>query len=178
MGRASQQGLVLTARNPRVRVAAMATQIPSGVRAVDPFDWPGVLALIQRAFAGMEGRIDPPSSLHRLTAGGIAAQAMTGEVWVVPPMQACMFLTPKQGRLYLGKLAVEPALQGRGLARLLVALAEERARAMGLAVLELETRIELTENHAIFARLGFVETGRKAHPGFDRPTSITFAKQI
>lgn len=155
----------------------MATQIPL-VRATDPYDWPGVLALIQRAFAGMEGRIDPPSSLHRLTAGGIAAQARTGEIWVVPPLQACMFLTPKDGRLYLGKLAAEPALQGGGLARQLVALAEERARALGFAILELETRVELTENHAIFARLGFVETGRKAHPGFDRPTSITFAKRV
>ncbi len=155
----------------------MATQPPL-VRATDPFDWPGVLALIQRAFAGMEGRIDPPSSVHRLTAEGIAAQARTGEIWVVPPLQACMFLTPKDGRLYLGKLAVEPALQGRGLARQLVALAEERARALGFAILELETRVELTENHAIFARLGFVETGRKAHPGFDRPTSITFAKRV
>ena len=155
----------------------MATQPPL-VRATDPFDWPGVLALIQRAFAGMEGRIDPPSSLHRLTAGGIAAQARTGEIWVVPPLQACMFLTPKDGRLYLGKLAVEPALQGRGLARQLVALAEERARALGFAILELETRVELTENHAIFRHLGFVETGRKAHPGFDRPTSITFAKRV
>ncbi len=155
----------------------MATQPPL-VRATDPYDWPGVLALIQRAFAGMEGRIDPPSSLHRLTAGGIAAQARTGEIWVVPPLQACMFLTPKDGRLYLGKLAVEPALQGRGLARQLVALAEERARALGFAILELETRVELTENHAIFRHLGFVETGRKAHPGFDRPTSITFAKRV
>ena len=155
----------------------MATQPPL-VRATDPYDWPGVLALIQRAFAGMEGRIDPPSSVHRLTAEGIAAQARTGEIWVVPPLQACMFLTPKDGRLYLGKLAVEPALQGRGLARQLVALAEERARALGFAILELETRVELTENHAIFARLGFVETGRKAHPGYNRPTSITFAKRI
>ena len=155
----------------------MATQPPL-VRATDPYDWPGVLALIQRAFAGMEGRIDPPSSVHRLTAGGIAAQARTGEIWVVPPLQACMFLTPKDGRLYLGKLAVEPALQGRGLARQLVALAEERARALGFAILELETRVELTENHAIFRHLGFVETGRKAHPGFDRPTSITFAKRV
>ena len=155
----------------------MATQIPL-VRATDPYDWLGVLALIQRAFAGMEGRIDPPSSVHRLTAEGIAAQARTGEIWVVPPLQACMFLTPKDGRLYLGKLAVEPALQGRGLARQLVALAEERARALGFAILELETRVELTENHAIFRHLGFVETGRKAHPGFDRPTSITFAKRV
>jgi hypothetical protein len=42
----------------------------------------------------------------------------------------------------------------------------------------LETRVELTQNHAIFRRLGFVETTRKAHPGFDRPTSVTFQKRV
>ncbi len=147
-------------------------------RAQAPYDWAGVLDLIRRAFARMEGRIDPPSSLHRLTVAGVADQAQSGEVWVMPPLRACMFLTVKPGRLYLGKLAVEPALQGRGLAREMVAEAEERARALRLPVLELETRVELVENHAVFQRLGFVETGRKAHEGFDRPTSITFQKPV
>jgi ribosomal protein S18 acetylase RimI-like enzyme len=147
-------------------------------RATDPHDWAGVLGLIRRAFAGMEGRIDPPSSMHRLTVEDVAEQARTGEVWVIPPLKACMFLTVKPGRLYLGKLAVDPELQGRGLARQMVATAEQRARDLGLPVLELETRVELVENHAVFQRLGFVETGRKAHEGFDRPTSITFQKRV
>ncbi len=147
-------------------------------QAREPYDWPGILALIHRAFLGMEGRINPPSSLHRLTAEGIAAQALSGEVWVAPPQQGCLFLTPKAGRLYLGKLAVAPEWRGRGLARHLVARAEDRTRVQGFAILELETRVELTENHAIFRKLGFVETGRNAHPGFDRPTSITFAKSV
>ena len=144
-------------------------------RATDPYDWAGLLALIHRAFAGMEGRIDPPSSLDRLTADDLAAR----EVWVIAtPAEACMVLTPKPGRLYLGKLAVEPGLQGQGLGRALVRAAEQRALALGLAVVELETRVELVENHAIFGKLGFLEVGRKAHPGFDRPTSITFAKSV
>ena len=144
-------------------------------RATDPYDWPALLALIQRAFAGMEGRIEPPSSLDRLTANDLAAS----EVWVIgTPAQACMVLTPKPGRLYLGKLAVEPGLQGQGLGRALVRAAEQRALALGLTVVELETRVELVENHAIFGKLGFLEVGRKAHPGFDRPTSITFAKSV
>jgi len=148
-------------------------------RAAEPFDWAGLLALIQRAFRGMEGRIDPPSSLHRLTPAGIAEQSGTGEVWVIgDPALACMFLTMKPGRLYLGKLAVEPQAQGRGYGRGLVAWAETRAAALGLPVLELETRVELEENHTFFQGLGFVETARKAHPGFDRPTSITFAKTV
>ena len=152
------------------------TQDTTLVRAVDPYDWPGLLGLIRRAFAGMEGRIDPQSSLHRLTAEGLAA---ADEVWVLgAPAVACMVLTVRPGRHYLVKLAVEPEWQGRGLGRLMVARAELRARELGLAAVELETRVELVENHAVFRRLGFVEMGRKAHAGYDRPTSITFVKAV
>jgi predicted N-acetyltransferase YhbS len=145
-------------------------------RAVDPCDWEAILALIRRAFAGMAGRIDPPSSLHSLTAEGLQAG---GEVWVMgaPPV-ACVILTPRAGALYLGKLAVEPALQGRGLGRRLVALAETRARELGLPTLELQTRVELVENHAAFRAMGFEKVGETAHAGFARATSFTFRKRL
>ncbi len=56
--------------------------------------------------------------------------------------------------------------------------AEDCARQTGHAVLELETRIELTENHDTFAALGFVKTGEHAHDGYDRPTFITMRKRL
>jgi predicted N-acetyltransferase YhbS len=144
--------------------------------ATDPYDWESVLALIRRAFAGMEGRIEPPSSLHTLTVDGLRS---TGEVWVmgVPPV-ACVILTPRAGALHLGKMAVEPAMQGRGLGQRLIGLAEERARALGLDVLELETRVELVENHAAFPAMGFQKVGETAHPGFARATSYTYRKVL
>lgn len=140
-----------------------------------------ILSLIRAEFASMEGRIDPPSSMHRLTEAGVTRQAETGEVWVIGPAQAplaCLFLTPKPGALYLGKLAVAGDARGQGHARRLVALAEDRARALGLAALELQTRIELTENHAAVTRLGFVCVGGTAHPGYDRVTSWTWRKPV
>ncbi len=148
-------------------------------RATGAYDWPALLALLRRAFAGMEGRIDPPSSLHRMTPEALASTARLAEVWVLgDPVQACMVLTPKTGRLYLGKLAVEPALQGQGLGRQMVAWAEGRARALGLPMIELETRVELIENHRFYTALGYVETARTAHDGFDHPTSVTYAKKV
>jgi GNAT superfamily N-acetyltransferase len=148
-------------------------------RAFSPYDWAAVLSLIQTEFAYMNMRINPASSVHRLTAEDIAAKAQTGEVWVIgAPPRACMMLTPQADSLYLGKLAVQKDQRGQGLARILVTWAEERARALGYGWLELETRIELTENHAAFRSLGFVQTGSKAHAGFDRPTSLTFRKPV
>ncbi|MCU0901012.1 MAG: GNAT family N-acetyltransferase [Cypionkella sp.] len=148
-------------------------------QAFAPFDWQAVLDLIRAEFAGMEGRIDPPSSMHRLTPEAIAAQAETGEVWVIgaPPV-ACMFLTVKPQTLYLGKLAVAHSQRGKGLARVMIETAVARARALSLPVVELQTRIELVENHAAFAAMGFSEVGRSSHAGYSRPTTLTFQRRV
>ncbi|WP_172300222.1 GNAT family N-acetyltransferase [Pseudoruegeria sp. HB172150] len=150
-------------------------------RVTDPYDWPSLLALIQAEFAYMEGRIDPPSSMHRLTPEAIAAQAETGEIWVIEhggTPAACIFLTPQPPALYLGKLAVSSNHRGQGLARRLIGTAETRARALGLTALKLQTRVELTENHAAFTALGFAITGTTAHEGYDRPTSLTMLRPV
>ena len=153
------------------------------VRRLGPDDpaLSGVLSLIRTSFAYMEGRIDPPSSMHRLTLPDLSAQAETAEVWAVEDegrVVACVVLTPKADALYLGKLAVAVGHRGRGLARRLVRLAEERARALRLPKVELQSRGGLTENHSAFAALGFIVAGETAHPGFDRATSLTFVKPI
>ena len=148
-------------------------------RARPPYDWGAVLGLIRAEFAYMDGRIDPPSSMHRLSVQDIARQADRAEVWVIGTAPiACMFLTPKNNWLYLGKLAVASSSRGTGLARVMVDTAMARAADLGLQGVELETRVELTFNHATFRALGFVESGRSAHPGFDRPTSLTFRKSL
>ncbi|MBV0910835.1 GNAT family N-acetyltransferase [Anianabacter salinae] len=144
-------------------------------------DWTGTLALLHEAFAYMEGRIDPPSSLHRLGPGDLDRQAEAGEVWIIGAVdapEACMVLTPQEDALYLGKLAVARHRRGCGLARRLVDHAAGRAQVLGLPRLRLQARIELVENHVTFARLGFAETARTAHPGFDRPTSLTMERPV
>ncbi|HEU0223387.1 MAG TPA: GNAT family N-acetyltransferase [Paracoccaceae bacterium] len=133
-------------------------------------DWEALLALIRSAFAHMDGIVDPPSSVHRLTLADLRAAA-------AEPL-GCALCSVRAPILYLGKLAVRPDRQGRGIGRALVAAAEAEARARGLAALELQTRIELAANHAAFARLGFVGVGETAHPGYARPTSLTFRKPL
>ncbi|WP_028914050.1 GNAT family N-acetyltransferase [Pseudorhodobacter ferrugineus] len=143
----------------------------------DPYDWDALFALIKRAFAGMEGRIDPPSSLHKMTAQDLATHS--GEIWVIgQPARACMVLTPKPNALHLGRLSVDPMWQRKGYAHVLIDLAETRARALGLPALELQSRIELVENHAIFFALGFKQHGSTSHPGFAGPTSLVFTKTL
>ena len=146
--------------------------------ATDPALWPLILALLHEAFASMEGRIDPPSSLRELTPEALTRQAEIGEIWVIGTPVACIFLTPKPGALYVGKLAVAASHRGQGLARRMLDRAEARARDLGLPALELQTRVELVENQAAFLAMGFVEVGRTAHKGYDRPTSITYRRAV
>lgn len=141
-----------------------------------------VLALLRSAFAYMEGRIDPPSSAHRLTVEAMAAQTEEGAVFIAEgrddTLLGCVFLKPKGDALYLGKLAIRPARQGEGIGRRLFEASIEEARARNLPEIELQARVELTENHAVFAAMGFREVGRTAHDGYNRPTSITMRYTI
>ncbi len=139
-------------------------------------DWERVRALILEAFAYMDTRINPPSSALRLTAQSMKSDADKGALLLAErgeELVGCVFARPKGDALYIGKLAVRPGLQGSGTGKKLVDAARAEARRRSIGVLELETRIELVENHATFARMGFVKTGESAHEGFDRPTSIT-----
>lgn len=138
-----------------------------------------LFTLIRICFAYMDGRVDPPSSIHCTTLADLQKHCTIGEVWSLgaPPVAAVLF-SFKPDALYLGKLAVAPEARGRGLARQLTGLAETRARARKLPALELQTRIELTDNHATFRALGFTEIARTAHAGYASPTSITFRKAL
>ena len=144
-------------------------------------DWERIRALILAAFAYMDSRINPPSSALRLTAPSMKADADKGALLIAEradDLVGCVFAQVKGDALYIGKLAVRPGLQGAGIGRKLVDAAREEARRRGLVMLELQTRVELTENHATFARMGFVKTAETAHEGFDRPTSITMRAPV
>ena len=143
--------------------------------------WPELLAMILRSFAYMNGIIDPPSSALRLTPSSLALKSANETCFVATKGQklvGCAFAAEQSDVLYVGKLAVDPSEQGRGVGSRLMDAAQDLARRLNKPALELETRVELTGNHALFQRMGFVETARKAHAGFVRPTSITFRKHL
>lgn len=144
-------------------------------------DWEGLLTLLRESFAYMEGRIDPPSSLQSFDAAQLAAKAAQEQL-VLATMNGepvgCLFAAVKGDVLYLGKIAVKPDLRGQGIARRMFDLAESYARGCGLKAMELQARIELTENHRTFMALGFVKTGEGRHPGYGRATDVNFRKRL
>ncbi|HET9395744.1 MAG TPA: GNAT family N-acetyltransferase, partial [Nitrospiraceae bacterium] len=144
-------------------------------------DWSTVLLLLQSSFAYMDGRIDPPSSLNRLDVDQLRTKARQESLIIATEGEAligCAFAEVRSDCVYVGKVAVAMAYRGRGVARQLLAVAESIAHRNGLQLLELQTRVELTENHRTFAALGFKKVAESTHPGYTRPTSITMRKHV
>lgn len=70
--------------------------------------------------------------------------------------------------LLLDNVAVEPSCQGGGLGRFLIAFGEEEARRRGYQEIRLYTHECMTENIALYARLGYAETHRVTEKGYAR----------
>jgi ribosomal protein S18 acetylase RimI-like enzyme len=81
---------------------------------------------------------------------------------------AILVLLPKPDHLLLDNIAVRPDRQGQGLGRKLIAFAETEARRLGHHEVRLYTHETMTENIALYTRLGFVETGRGQEAGYNR----------
>ena len=92
-----------------------------------------------------------------------------GHVWVLgEPIIGVIVLVPELGCLLVENVAVSPAAQGAGNGRRLMEFAEQRAISAGLNRLTLYTNEVMTENIAVYARLGYRETERRAEDGYRR----------
>lgn len=145
-------------------------------------DAAAIAAVIAASFEQYRGKLVPESGAFRETAEGIAAELTKGVGAIVAErngeMLGCVLVEEMEGDLYFGRLSVLPSARGLGLARQLVDAVEAEARRRGLAGVRLGVRVVLTENQRLFASLGYRETSREAHPGFDHPTSINMRKAL
>ena len=157
--------------------------MPVGISlAGDDFDrWDDLHRLLMDCFAYMAPRINPPTSLLQMGPDVLAEKAKSETLILAMDderIAGCIFVRLMADKAYVGKLAVDPDYRGQSIARRLMDAAESMAAKHGAPVLELETRIELHENHAAFAKLGFIKVAENAHAGFDRPTSITMQRPV
>ena len=83
-------------------------------------------------------------------------------------VQGVIVLRPEQDGMLLDNIAVAPSAQGRGHGRTMLDFAEHATRAAGLPAVRLYTNEAMTENIALYARLGYVETHRDIANGFRR----------
>jgi ribosomal protein S18 acetylase RimI-like enzyme len=94
-----------------------------------------------------------------------------GRTWVADvdgEIAGLLVLCAESDHLLIENVAVEPARQGAGIGRALLAFAEQQAVARGLPELRLYTHVRMTENRALYARLGYREVERRSENGFER----------
>lgn len=68
----------------------------------------------------------------------------------------------------LENIAVAPAHKGTGVGRVLLELAEAEARRQGFASIYLYTHEKMTENQALYAKIGYLEYDRRFEQGLAR----------
>jgi predicted N-acetyltransferase YhbS len=90
-----------------------------------------------------------------------------GAVHVVgsDPVDALIVLEAEDDVLLVENVAVRPERQGRGLGRLLLGYAEKTARRRGLPAVRLFTHELMTDNVALYQRLGYAVTHEQPIPG-------------
>ena len=152
------------------------------LRAATAGDAAAIATVIAASFAQYRGRLVPESGAFRETPENIAAELERGTGAIVAErngeMLGCVLVEEVEGDLYFGRLSVMPSGRGQGLAKRLIDAVEADARRRGLSGVRLGVRIVLTDNQRLFQALGYRETSREAHPGFDQPTSINMRKAL
>jgi len=138
------------------------------IRPAEPEDAAVVRDLVRAAYSKYVERIgkEPAPILEDYDA-----LIRDGEVWVLAEggeVLGVLVIRPAEDHLFVDNVAVAPGHQGRGLGRELVAFAEEQATAYGLSEVRLYTNEKMHENLAVYARLGFEESGRGVDGGYRR----------
>lgn len=136
------------------------------IRAARTADLAAVRRIARAAYALYVPRIGrEPAPM----VADFAAAITAGRVWVAgDPITGFVVAYPRDDHWHLENVAVEPAAQGAGLGRALIAHAEAVARAAGARAMELYTNAKMIENQKLYPNLGYTETGRSMEDGFER----------
>lgn len=138
------------------------------IRPARPDDVEAVRQIVRAAYGHYVARLGKPPGPMLDDYGRRVADR---QAWVLEDEgrpAGVLILEDGDGSLLLDNLAVLPATQGRGYGRALIAFAEEEARRRGYAEIRLYTNALMTENLALYGRLGFHETGHVAEKGYER----------
>jgi GNAT superfamily N-acetyltransferase len=145
------------------------------IRPANIFDLPAIKRIVADAYRIYVDRIGkPPAPMlddYSVHIRNYTARVAEQEGSVV----GLIVLLPAGDHLLLDNLAVDPAHHGRGFGRALLEFAEHEARRLNYPELRLYTHEKMTENLAMYAALGWEETGRGEQAGYWR---VFFRKRV
>lgn len=145
------------------------------IRPATPIDLAVVQQIVREAYTPYIARIGREPGPMLDDYGVLISE---GRVCVIEHdriVQGLLVLIPQPDAMLLDNVAVSPRAQGLGLGRMLLAYAEQAAIAAGCRFIKLYTNEAMTENIALYARIGYAETHRAEEKGLRR---VYMAKPI
>jgi ribosomal protein S18 acetylase RimI-like enzyme len=126
-------------------------------------DVPRLTQLVQAAYGHYVDRIGGPP---RPMTDDYAEVVRSGRATVAErggEVAGLIVLEAGDDGFVVDNVAVDPAHQGSGVGRALLEHAEAEARRAGFDSIRLYTHERMTENQALYARIGYVEYDRRLH---------------
>ncbi|MBL8698777.1 MAG: GNAT family N-acetyltransferase [Alphaproteobacteria bacterium] len=137
------------------------------MRRATPADVPALAAIAEAAYVRYVARIGrrpapmDPDFATLIAAGEVTLREADGVVGFV-------VWRAKPDHVFIDNVAVDPARHGQGHGKAMLAWVEAEARRIGVPEMRLYTNAKMTENLAMYPRLGWIETDRRMQDGFDR----------
>jgi ribosomal protein S18 acetylase RimI-like enzyme len=138
------------------------------IREASPEDVPALSRIVERAY---EVHIEAVGHRPGPMDDDYAEKVSLGETFVADEDGAVvgiLVLRTEPDHLLVENVAIDPGSQGHGLGRALLAFAETYATDRDLPELRLYTNVAMTDNIALYRRLGYEEVGRRSDHGFRR----------
>lgn len=146
------------------------------IRRATVSDEPAIRLCAERAYVGYVAAIGKRPApmdadyLALITAGQVHISVDEHE-----QLLGYIAFYPQGDCMLLESVAVLPEAAGRGVGKALIRFCEDTARQQNLRAVQLYTNEKMSDNLAIYPRLGYRETERRSEEGFRR---VFFEKQL
>lgn len=145
------------------------------IRPARPDEGPALSAIVDAAYALYIPRIGAKPGPMLEDYADLCARGLAFVLGRNGAVLGLLVLIDSADHLLLDNIAIAPEAQGQGLGKILMAFAEEEAKRRGFSEIRLYTHLKMTENIALYPRLGYTETHRARQAGFDR---VFFTKRL
>ncbi len=145
------------------------------IRHAEPTDLDSIRACAEAAYTRYVERIGRKPAPMVADFAAAMAQGQLQVIETEDGIAGFVVFYARGDHLHLENVAVDPAYQGRGLGSRLVEHVEDSARRQGLPRIELYTNAKMSENLALYPRLGYRQFDRRVEDGFDR---VYFVKTL
>lgn len=138
------------------------------IRQAVPADRQAIEEIIRQAYSPYIPRIGRPPGPMRDDYEALIGKGVVYVAEREGNVQGVLVLIPERDAMLLDNIAVTPSAKGTGLGRSLLQYAENSARAADYRSIRLYTHETMTENIALYSRIGYVETHRAEERGLKR----------